>query len=503
MKFPPHFVYDRVYVIGFDGGGNFFRNTPTPNIDRVFEGGSVTHFARTTVPTLSGQCWSSILHGVSPVLHRLSNDRCSEEELTSDFPYPSVFRVARRQYPDAVLASFNNWNAINHGIVENDIGVIKGHGTDDEITDKICECIEKDDPKLLFVQFDLPDECGGYGFGSPYQLGLITHCDALFGRIYDTAERKGITENLLVILTADHGGRPDGNHGDDSDAEKYVSYFVRGKTVICGTPADVETLDTASVVAFALGCTQPDIWSSRVPEGMFSDAPSFPRRAEVTADTPSRFAGRENLPAPGNISRFADTDGIVCFLPFENTAEDITGKTATKIHGVISYTDGYYGRGAALDGCSIALDCADFGKGSFSLFSWIKNSGVGKKTLFEMKSGSGTDFGVYIGDREIIMKIACLGETNFYKSAMPVNSDGVFIPFIVSFDRACNELCTYYDFYLDRDRYCVQTLPDDADFTGGSVTVGGGSGLTADDFIIFGHKLSDAEIDRLMDYYMQ
>ena len=34
------YTYKRVALIGVDGAGTFFRQTDTPNIDRIFENGS-------------------------------------------------------------------------------------------------------------------------------------------------------------------------------------------------------------------------------------------------------------------------------------------------------------------------------------------------------------------------------------------------------------------------------------------------------------------------------
>lgn len=185
-----HFVYDRVYLLGVDGAGKFFTEAATPNIDRIFADGAYTHAAVTSIPTISAQCWGSMLHGVSPQAHRLTNGIVGEYQLTEDFPYASVFKLARKAFPDAALSSISNWNPINYGIIEPGLNVIMGTGNDDEVCDRVCKTIIEDDPKLLFVQFDSVDGAGHHnGYGTKGHLDQITYVDALIGRIYDTAEK--------------------------------------------------------------------------------------------------------------------------------------------------------------------------------------------------------------------------------------------------------------------------------------------------------------------------
>ena len=108
------YTYKRVALIGVDGAGNFFRQAHTPNIDRIFEGGSVAYDTYTATPSISAECWGSMLHGVTPEIHRLSNGLASTVPYDPKSPFPSVFRIIRENDPDCELASFCNWNPINY-----------------------------------------------------------------------------------------------------------------------------------------------------------------------------------------------------------------------------------------------------------------------------------------------------------------------------------------------------------------------------------------------------
>ena len=82
--------------------------------------------------------------------------------------------------PEAELASFVEWNPINIGVVENNLGVEKGTGADDaEVTGRILTYLRSKTPTLMFVQFSSPDDIGEkYGFGTDIYLSTISTADA-------------------------------------------------------------------------------------------------------------------------------------------------------------------------------------------------------------------------------------------------------------------------------------------------------------------------------------
>ncbi len=115
-------IYDYVVVIGVDGMGNFNKNTDTPNIDRIFADGAQTFYGYSMLPTVSAQNWGGMLLGASPAVHGLTNGYISQFE-HSLAHLPSVFKRIRDAFPDAFLASYCNWNPINHGLIEHTLGV--------------------------------------------------------------------------------------------------------------------------------------------------------------------------------------------------------------------------------------------------------------------------------------------------------------------------------------------------------------------------------------------
>ncbi|MBQ7542677.1 MAG: alkaline phosphatase [Clostridia bacterium] len=269
-------AYDHVLIIGIDGAGRFIKDADTPNFDRIFSSGAVNYTARTEVPTDSGPNWGSILTGVSYFKHRIHNGNSGENERSSDTAFPSVFTYARRAFPDAELASFVNWNNINYGIIEKDIGVTKVHiSSDESLTDAICAFFDEGNaPALFFVQMDEVDAAGhAYGSASEEYFNAIRQADDRLGRIYDAAERNGLIENGLFIVVADHGHKIKGGHGRFSMRETNTTVAAAGKTVVCAGTLDNQTRDrdVAAAVLYALGIERPENFTARIPANLFTD----------------------------------------------------------------------------------------------------------------------------------------------------------------------------------------------------------------------------------------
>ncbi len=266
----------RVIVIGWDGAGSFVQHTSTPYLDQWMKRGASTLRAQTVSPTISAQCWGSLLHGVSPDKHMLNNDIAADQRYPDDSPYPSFFKLAHEAYPGRKLAAFTCWQPIMDGIIEEGIGVHKVSLPDVELGEAVAEYIRNNqDLYLLFVQFDYPDYAGHkFGFGTPDYLEAITETDRFSGKIFDAMEEAGWLDDSLVIITTDHGGgglNPKG-HGSDEPLDKTVFWTCAGPGIEAGSeaPEELGLLDTAAVACRAMGITPPVEWEARVPEGWFT-----------------------------------------------------------------------------------------------------------------------------------------------------------------------------------------------------------------------------------------
>ena len=269
--------YKHVFIIGIDGAGTYFEKDYMTNFHRIFADGAVRYGVRTETKTDSGPNWTSILTGVSYFKTGAENGVVSGSEERKFPQQPSIFADVRRAMPDATLASFCNWGAINVGIIEDDIGVDKrNYASDDLVTDAIVEYLDAGNrPTLFFTQLDEVDAAGhGYGSSTEEYAAAMQRSDVRIGKIYDAIERAGLMEDSLFLVTADHGHKATGGHGRFSMIESLSTIAVKGKTVKKGGTLDGDTKlrDVAAISLFALGVLcKPVHFSAKVPANCFND----------------------------------------------------------------------------------------------------------------------------------------------------------------------------------------------------------------------------------------
>ena len=301
--------YSHVIVVGIDGAGAFIKDAKTPVFDEIFKNGAKTFTAISSNPTISAECWGSMLLGVGPEVHKLTNGIISNNRYPTDSPFPTVFKRIREVYPDAFLGSFCDWNPITYGIVEDNIGVSHDTARDHELTPRICDYIKSTRPDFLFVQFDSVDGAGhSKGYGTPEHYESIARADLLVGDIYSAAKESLDMESTLFIVIADHGGANNenggGTHGGWSDGEKYVTFAIAGKNVIKGEIEQANIRDLAAIILYAFGIDIPEIdekgWTAQIPEGVFKD------------DSIREYKDLSHLTgAPPRISKVAHTSELV------------------------------------------------------------------------------------------------------------------------------------------------------------------------------------------------
>lgn len=292
--------YSHVIVVGIDGAGSFIKNADTPNFDRIFKNGAVTYRALSSNPSASAECWGSMLLGVGPEVHGLSNAVVTKQPYPVNSPFPTLFLRIRAAMPDAELGSYTEWDPITLGIVEQGIGVSHNpeHLQDYDLTPVICDYIKEKKPTFLFVQLDSVDYHGHVnGYGSEPHLDYIHVQDAMLGNIYAALAQAGIQEETLFMVISDHGGTNPGDgsggvHGGWSDPEKLTTFAAVGRGVKSGAVEEMNVRDLAAIVLYALGIDAPAFdesgWTAQIPSGIFEDAaiPAYRDISHLTGAAP-------------------------------------------------------------------------------------------------------------------------------------------------------------------------------------------------------------------------
>ena len=509
--------YKYVVIIGVDGAGAFFRNASTPNIDKIFENGAITYNMLSATPTISAQCWGSMLHGVTPKVHGLTNSIVSATPYPVDSKFPSIFRVIRENNSRATLASFSHWEPINTGIVEEGLGVYKVGGLGDAaLTDKICEYLAYNTPTMMFVQFDEADAVGhSNGYGTEGQLNKIAEIDEYIGRIYASYEQKGMLDETLFIVTADHGGSGT-SHGGLTDAEKYVMFAATGKTVERGGQIlDMEIRDTAAIVAYAFGYDLPENWTARVPSGLFTGLTAGERPVYVNTES-DRYHESEPTPEKGSnkyVTSFVKDKDLVTYLTFDGDFADACGGT-TKKNGNLYFVEGYYGYGVALDDGYVSLKNYAPGKNSFTVSFWMQTDGMDSDpVIFSNKDwNNGKNSGLVLSLRYAKSLRFNMGDGSNRIDAdatLPGDYQDGWMHVTVIVDREKGEISICYDFgamsttkiptallNASLDAYDVLNIGQDGT---GNYKVG--LPATLDEFMIFDGAFDRGDISALATYY--
>ncbi|MBP3665649.1 MAG: alkaline phosphatase family protein [Clostridia bacterium] len=513
---PEGWVYQHVVIVGVDGAGAFFARADTPNLDRIFEKGAVTYRALTSTPTISAQCWGSMLHGVTAQIHGLTNGIVESTPYPADSPFPSVFRVIREQMPEAKLGSFCNWNPINVGIIEDGLGVYKsGSKPDATIINEACTYAKENQPTLLFIQLDEADGVGhSQGYNTTAQLNKIKEQDALIQKLYETYDELGILGDTLFIVTADHGGSGTG-HGGLTDEEKYVMFAAAGRTVEKGEIQDIEVRDTPAVVLHALGLTAPTTWSARVPSGLFKGVTATERPVYVNPDS-DRYHEPTPTPAKGSdgyITSFIDNP-LKYYLPFDGDVSDVCG-AATEEGGKLYFVDGYFGRGVELSDGYVAIPDYAPDKDSFSVSLWVNTQGVaGDPVLFSNKDWEkGVNQGYVLslwGDEKKIRFNVGDGTNRMDDDHMlPDDYYEGWMHVLLVVDREEGMIRFSYDFGPMISSPIPASLKDDSFTALSKLCIGtDGTGAykcklaaTVDEFMVFDGALSKDDLVKLAEYY--
>ncbi len=509
------YIYKHVVILGVDGGGRFFRNTATPNLDRIFADGSVTYDAQCMTPSISGQNWGSILHGVLPEFHGCTNS--SSGPYPSDSPYPSIFKIIRENDEECELASFNNWSVINNTEIEAGLNIYMDTGDDDTETSKIVDYLSNHQPKLMFVQFDSVDGAGhSYGNNSTQYMSQITHVDGLIGEIYDKMVETGMMEDTLLIVTADHGHTASGGHGGSSKDEMTIMLACAGKTVVKGTMGDAENRDVAAITLYALGLEdkQPATYTAKVPGNLFPEVEATPRVEYVTPPVQRYVYEGEDTPEEDSgetLFDYINRNDIVMYMPLDGDITDKVGTYTSSQLDKLYFVDGYYGQGARVEDGGIATNYNP-GTKSFSISCWVKfTAKADDPSLFSTKDwDSGLNPGFIVSYRGYDMKFN-LGNGNRRMDVSGISLPSDFLngwmPVIFVVDRSKATFGISFDF-RPLVTYPLELTSDSFDGVGGITFGQDGTGhynvklpAVMDELIIYNRALTADDIANLREYY--
>lgn len=117
------------------------------------------------------------------------------------------------------------------------------------------------DFRLMFVHFPTADWMGHeYGWLSGEQLSVLFRADQAIEDLVTELNNRGLMNETLVIITADHGGHAT-THGSSLYEDMTIPWVAFGAGIQpASLNSSISTVDTAATAAFALGLSIPFEW---------------------------------------------------------------------------------------------------------------------------------------------------------------------------------------------------------------------------------------------------
>ncbi len=260
----------KVLIIGIDGlRTDALLAADAPNIKALMADGCWTDECSAGEITVSGPGWSSILCGVWMDKHGVRNNQFQNPSYDA---YPHFFVRLKQARPELVTAHFVTWKQIDEHILgrfQPDFrafhDMVKDEG-DQKVADLARRTLAEHGPDATFVYFGDVDETGhAHGFSPfvPEYLAEIADTDTKIGQVVAAIRSRPrlADEDWLILLTTDHGGSLDKNHGLDEPAHRKVLFVASGPSAARGRLHQTVNHTDIAVTALAhLGIAAKKAW---------------------------------------------------------------------------------------------------------------------------------------------------------------------------------------------------------------------------------------------------
>ena len=285
----------RVMIVSIDGcRPDVALRADMPYFRWLMDHGSFSFLATTTPAAITLPSHMSMMTGVTIERHGVSgnDDEAAEDQ---KIKVKTIFDYAKEAGVSTGMASGkskfsafdgpidHSWHpagkpATRKSTTGTTISYTAGTVVNDDVTaDHAVKIIEDYAPRLMFVHFGYNDSIGhGVGWGSKRQVAGLAKTDAALGRVIESLKARGVLDETVIILSADHGGAGKA-HGAKVEGSKYIPWIVCGP----GFRKDldlsqyrnwpVQTYDTFATACEVLGLKYPSDIDGRPVTPAFED----------------------------------------------------------------------------------------------------------------------------------------------------------------------------------------------------------------------------------------
>ncbi len=254
----PKPAIQRVIILSLDGlRPDAIELAPMPNLLNLMKTSAYSLTAQTIRPSATLPAHSSMLTGMCPSKHGVDwNDYIPQKgiakgtdifDLTHTAGMKNYMYVGKEKLQQVTDAS-----NIDRFVFVNDRDKV------------VMQTLLADFPQdfdLLFIHFATIDDMGHvYGWLSPEQLSVAFRADEAIGELLSALNERGLHDETLLIVTADHGGH-NLTHGSSHSEDMTIPWIISGPGIRAGQlTTSINITDTAATVAYALGLSFPKQW---------------------------------------------------------------------------------------------------------------------------------------------------------------------------------------------------------------------------------------------------
>jgi|GEM_PF-292368 len=256
----PGAAADNVVIVSIDGmRPDALAQATAPNLKALISSGCSTMEGKTTNPSLTLPSHTSMLTGVGPARHGMTENSWSSGEAVVSVK--TVFEVAHSAgMSTGFVVSKDKLRFLDKPGTIDTVEVVSQNAS--MVADKAVSTIQQKRPRLLFVHFTELDSVGhSQGWMSAAQIESVTQVDRAVGVILGGLDTAGIRARTAVIVNADHGGQGTG-HGSTDAQDMTIPWIAAGSGIRKGQKVSrsVTIYDTAATALFLLGTQPPDDW---------------------------------------------------------------------------------------------------------------------------------------------------------------------------------------------------------------------------------------------------
>lgn len=258
LTFTPVPQVRRVLILSIDGlRPDAIPLAPMPNLQNFMQTSAYSLTAQTIRPSVTLPSHASMLTGYCPSDHGVN---------WNDYIPENGYAIGTDLFDIAHAAGLETWMVVGKSKLQQvtEPSSLTGftYVADRDLV--VTERLLAEFPEnfsVLFVHFATPDGMGHkYGWLSPEQLSVLFRADEAFAQILAALDARGLRDETLIIVTADHGGHGT-SHGSSMPEDMNIPWIASGPGIRPGPlTTTVHTMDTAATAAFALNLEPPVDW---------------------------------------------------------------------------------------------------------------------------------------------------------------------------------------------------------------------------------------------------